>query len=329
MSKRNTALDMATEITDDIEVIGPGHMLAEGRKALNLSQADVAEKLNFRLTLVKEIEQEIFDKSLPDTFNRGYLRNYAKLVKVNEQDVLASYETLNIAEQQCAEMQSFSQQTKKQAEHSRLMWITYVILALVVGSSLVWYFQYSDSTETVIEPVSVEAPELVSETNQPQASALDSATSDNSSPVIAAENAEENVLSESVELKQTVNVIPENNEVVPNTETTIPDSNALEENTSVLTEQTSAQLTTETNVTQVSFLFSGDCWVNIYDATGERIAWGVKKTDYEMNISGVPPFKVTLGKPELVKINYQGENVDMSQFARGNIAKFTLPLAVN
>ncbi len=59
-----------------------GQILAEGRIALGLSQEDVAKSLNFRLSLVKDIENETFDKSLPDTFNRGYLRNFAKLVHV-------------------------------------------------------------------------------------------------------------------------------------------------------------------------------------------------------------------------------------------------------
>ena len=77
----------------------------------------------------------------------------------------------------------------------------------------------------------------------------------------------------------------------------------------------------------VSFTFSGDCWVNIYDATGERIAWGIKKLGYVMNITGQAPFNITLGKPELVVIDFDGQAIDMSQFREGQIAKFTLPLA--
>ncbi|MBL4822572.1 MAG: DUF4115 domain-containing protein, partial [Colwellia sp.] len=74
------------------------------------------------------------------------------------------------------------------------------------------------------------------------------------------------------------------------------------------------------------FTFSGDCWVNIYDATGERIAWGVKKLGYVMTITGKAPFKVTLGKPELAEIYFNDTPVDMLSFNAGNIAKFTLPL---
>jgi len=76
----------------------------------------------------------------------------------------------------------------------------------------------------------------------------------------------------------------------------------------------------------VQFVFSGDSWVNIFDATGERLAWGIKKSGYVMIITGQAPFKITLGKPELVAIEYKESAVDMTQFDPGNIAKFSLPL---
>jgi cytoskeleton protein RodZ len=74
------------------------------------------------------------------------------------------------------------------------------------------------------------------------------------------------------------------------------------------------------------FTFSGDCWVNIYDATGKRIAWGVKKAGYVMTIQGKAPLRVTVGKPELTRVVFNDEAVDMSPFNVGNIAKFTLPV---
>jgi cytoskeleton protein RodZ len=68
--------------------------------------------------------------------------------------------------------------------------------------------------------------------------------------------------------------------------------------------------------------------VSIYDATGDRIAYGVKKTGYVMTISGKPPFKVDIGRPALTSIEFNGQSVDMSQFDKDNIAKFTLPIII-
>ncbi len=145
MSEDNTV----QELTEDIEVVGPGQMLALAREKIGFTQQQVAEKLNFRLALVKDIESEEFDQTLPTTFNRGYLKNYAKLVNISIDEVLSSYETLNVAQQQGAEMQSFSKGTEKQAENNRIMWISYLILTLLIASTIVWWFQQEHTPSAI------------------------------------------------------------------------------------------------------------------------------------------------------------------------------------
>lgn len=316
------------ELPDDIEVVGPGQMLAEAREKMGLTQQQVADKLNFRTTLVKNIEQEIFDNTLPDTFNRGYLKNYAKLVNVSASDVLASYEMINVAQRQGAEMQSFSKQTEKQAESNRIMWISYLILAILVGSTITWWFQdTNNSQDKVASPISTKTTDNV--IGSKNSSSADSNSS-------SASDADDNIVSLSETLK---NSTPTHNSQTGDKSA----DNSLEDNlaASQLVEQEDSNIVNSQSLdtpiqksvsapeAQVEFTFSGDCWVNIYDATGERIAWGIKKSGYVMNITGQAPFAITLGKPELVNINFGGKSVDMSQFSRGNIAKFTLPLSPN
>lgn len=78
---------------------------------------------------------------------------------------------------------------------------------------------------------------------------------------------------------------------------------------------------------ELVFQFGGECWINITDATGEAIAYGVKAEGRVMPVSGYPPFEVVLGAPEVVQISYNGDVVDMSQFPSGRTARFELPLA--
>ncbi len=332
MSKENTV----TDLPEDIEVVGPGQMLVEAREKLGFSQQQVADKLNFRATLVKEIEQDIFDKTLPDTFNRGYLKNYAKLVNISIDEVLASYEMLNVAEQQGAEMQSFSKETQKQAESNRIIWLSYFILALLVGATIVWWLQDAKQNQ------------LSSKT--PAAQVKPSAQKQNATAV-QADNQEPGVKNQ-----QTVNAPVNENSVadlqVADAQPKALDTSAVEAEgqvqelaqsnadnqghnqahsaeqavTEKITADSNEQATDFGPIESVQFTFSGDCWVNIYDATGERIAWGIKKAGYVMNITGQAPFTITLGKPELVSILFEQQAVDMSQFSRGNIAKFSLPI---
>ena len=310
----------APELSEDIEVIGPGQLLSEAREKAGYSQQYVADKLNFRRALVEDIENDIFDKSLPSTYNRGYLRNYAKLVEISVDEVLSSYEMLGHAQVQGAEMQSFSKITKKQAENNLLMWISYLILALLIGSTAMWWLQGEKSsldatnskTTTPTESLESQSSEMASE-NSEQVGLVEQNT----------EAGEEQLEALKIENEQPVIEVPV-------TENELGAEVALDSNLTESVEQVGdaqTQLVEEEPVTlsQVTFLFSGDCWVNIYDANGERIAWGVKKAGYEMNISGLAPLSITLGKPELVQIIFESEAVNMSHFDKGNIAKFVLP----
>ena len=330
---------VVTEITDDIEIIGPGQMLADARKNMGLSQEDVAKRLNFRLTLVKNIEEECFDHSLPATYNRGYLKSYAKLVNVSEADALSSFESLNVAKTQCAEMQSFSQQTKKQAHNNILMWITYLIIAGVIGSSAMWWLQGQQFASDALEDNTATDTKVATNEQSPSAPSnketLPTAINTNQANTTP-EIANANVAQVTNHVENTVDSPQLSADVVENTEqqTATLENDAIEQanNVSDMAVSATTSVAAIENSVEPStlgkavFNFSGDCWVNIYDATGERIAWGIKKANYEMNISGVAPLSITLGKPELVQITFNGQAVDMSNFGRGNIAKFTLPL---
>ena len=83
----------------------------------------------------------------------------------------------------------------------------------------------------------------------------------------------------------------------------------------------------EPQTIELVFEFADDCWMNLTDATGEDIAYGVKKAGRVMKVSGVMPFEVTLGAPDVVKISYDGVMVDMSRFPAGKSAKFSLPFS--
>lgn len=331
--------DITQELSDDMEVIGPGQMLLEGRKALGLTQADIAKRLNFNLSLVESIENEKFDKTLPSTFNRGYLRSFAKMVHISQEEVLASYDMLDIAEKQGAEMQSFSQNTKKQAEHSRLMWISYLVVAILIGSTIFWFFQESASFKQAININPVQSSSAHDESNTIEVT---------QTPTIidVVEEQPLNVQIEDVqaidtqlaEIKPVDIASVDINETAINTnafvETEVQEENDITSNLIDVIQEKAIEVVPEVTVNldepiDFNFVFSGDCWVNIYDATGERVAYGVKKKGYIMNFKGLAPLNVTVARPEFVMITYQDKAVELSQFAAGNIAKFTLPLAIN
>jgi cytoskeleton protein RodZ len=297
------------DLSDDSKIIGPGQILSDARKKAGLTQQEVASKLNFRLTLVNEIESELFNSNLPETYNRGYLRSYAKLVNVSQDDVLVSYEQLNIAKAQVSKLQSFSKGTEKLAESNRIMWISYIILAILIGSTMMWWLQNNkEQAQTLAENIEINT-QSTDDVNENKTSDLSTVNIENVTKTIT----EAPLATPVLEQQSSDIVLAAVN--VENSQVSEAETIALENNPIV-----------EEELTEVTFTFSGDCWVNISDSTGERIAWGVKKLGYVMTISGQAPFDVTLGRPELVAINFADEVIDMNQFNSGNIAKFTLPV---
>jgi len=281
------------ELNETVEFVGPGLLLSRAREKLALTTEYITKKLNFKKNLVNDIEKDVFDQTLPATFNRGYLRNYAKLVNIDAEEVLAAYDMLGVAQEQRNEMQSFSNITEKEAAHKRLMWLSYLIVAVLFSLMVLWWLQAPHDKKSLADVTAVSMVKTADKVTLSAAGAKNSLLEKQSN--------------EAKESAFQGDVLPE---VKP---TSAPEKT---DATSVITPAVSTAV----------FTFSGDCWVKIYDATGERVAWGVKKSGYVMTITAKQPFKVTVGKPKLVSIILNGQQVDMSSIDINDIASFTLPI---
>ena len=331
------------ELSENMEVIGPGQLLKEARQKLSLTVGDISNVLKFKLNLVENIERDLFDHTLPPTYNRGYLRSYAKLVKIDVEEVLSAYELLGIAQEQRNDMQSFSNLAEKQVEHSRIMWISYLVGAILFALMILWWLQEpnqsadesalnvnTELTRTDIKSSEESKTQAIASHNQLDKTSISSnQTEETSESASDIKQNSENLTTEKV--AQSQNNEPQNDiedEDLTTNQSILP-AETLESIRVAVTSQINEEESdtgSSTTISAAVFTFSGDCWVNIFDATGERLAWGVKKSGYVMTLTGQPPFKVTLGRPELASIEFNGQKVDMSGFSAGNIAKFTLPM---
>lgn len=80
-------------VVEGTQVGSPGQRLMRARSLRNLALEDVSRHLNLSVSMVKAIESDNF-KSLPGrAFVRGYLRNYAKLVGVEADDLMRAYDS--------------------------------------------------------------------------------------------------------------------------------------------------------------------------------------------------------------------------------------------
>ena len=119
----------------------PGEMLCEAREAAGLSISQVADRLRLRQTLIKELEQNEFSKHVSDTYIRGYLRSYAKLLQLDETEIMAAYRQHFGDQKPAGAMQTFSNKKNIESQDNRLMIITWIIVLILIGSVAVFVWQ--------------------------------------------------------------------------------------------------------------------------------------------------------------------------------------------
>lgn len=301
----------------------PGKILREERIKQGLSQQDMADKLFLRITNIVEIEEDRLDDNTSITFTKGYVRMYAKQLGINDKAVIAEFEKLHTAPKPPAKLQSFSRRVAKQAHDDRWMMVTYIILFLLVAGVVAWWYQQSGE-ESPVEDEGAGSPASVSVAQQGAAALQENQKIENAAPPnpIAVRRVSEEASIATDEADPVPAPSADEPESVDEQETFAEESPQAEAVATMNPEMTEDEVTP----TEVTFTFGTDCWVNVEDATGEAIAYGVKQAGRVMTIQGLPPFEVTLGAPDNVTISYAGEPVDMSSYQNGRTARFTLPI---
>ncbi|MDX1537457.1 RodZ domain-containing protein [Arsukibacterium sp.] len=306
---------MSTTDAPATTALTAGQLLRQAREQRNMSDADVALQLNLRLALVQQIEADQLDSSILITFVRGYLRAYARLVKLPEQQVLQAFEQQNAGNAEPSKpMQTFSNRTGHQATENRFMWLTYAIGFILVLMLVLWWWQTTSPG--------------AGDASQPPAAAATTDSllaTDNSSNSINSSDSSEN--SENSESSDTAVITPDNVAAGSNNAAAVVDSQADFMASQTLPSLTSEPLAEEVPAAQqdvITMNFQDNCWIDVLDADGNRIAYGTKEAGYQMTVSGKAPFVVTLGNPSVVRITLNNQPFDMSSLPDGRVAKFTL-----
>lgn len=323
----------------------PGAMLKARREKLGLSQQDIADKLFLKSKQINDLENDVIDEKSSVTFTKGYVRNYAKQLGMNSHEVIEAFERYHnqTSVPSSEKLQSFSKRVAKQTHDDRWMMVTYVILLLIIAGVVMWWYQQPNdeavSDVPLTEAVKREAANTpitseggASNRTQPGDSDLssDPASSTSTNNDLLNSNAssiDEPVIDEeSDEFAQDGSI---NEGAISAPDTDINESNNLTALVSSISQsEPNLDIASESDAAPISmvFTFVDDCWVNIKDASGEAIAYGVKQKGRVMEIQGVPPVEVTLGAPDNVRISVNGETVDISSYQNGKTARFALPL---
>ncbi|MDY0922530.1 MULTISPECIES: cytoskeleton protein RodZ [unclassified Leclercia] len=324
---------MNTEATHDQNAaLSTGVRLRNAREQLGLSQQAVAERLCLKVSTVRDIEEDKAPAELASTFLRGYIRSYAKLVHIPEEELLPMMEKqAPVRAAKVAPMQSFSLGKRRKKRDGWLMSFTWLVLFVVIGLTGAWWWQNHKAQQEEITtmadqssaelngsagegaqsiPLNTDASATASEPQAVTAGTANTATAQTAAPVVdqtAQAPADNAVVSPSQANVETAPAATADNAVQPlpsdpaGVTAAAADPNALVMN------------------------FSADCWLEVTDATGKKLFSGLQRKDGTLNLAGQAPYKLKIGAPAAVQIQFQGKPVDLSRFIRTNqVARLTL-----
>ncbi|HEB1225966.1 cytoskeleton protein RodZ [Escherichia albertii] len=327
---------MNTEAThDQNEALTTGARLRNAREQLGLSLQAVAERLCLKVSTVRDIEEDKAPADLASTFLRGYIRSYARLVHIPEEELLPGLEKqAPLRAAKVAPMQSFSLGKRRKKRDGWLMTITWLVLFVAIGLSGAWWWQDHKAQQ---EEITTMADQSSAELNNSQSVPLDTSTTADQAtdtPPAAADTTVANTQTPATTTPAPV-VDPQQNAVVPpsqaNVDTAATTTPAVPATTT--TPETAAPLPTDqagvttpaADPNALVMNFTADCWLEVTDATGKKLFSGMQRKDGNLNLVGQAPYKLKIGAPAAVQIQYQGKPVDLSRFIRTNqVARLTV-----
>ncbi len=283
-----------------------GGALKTGREKLGLSVHEVSSKLKISNKQIEAIEADDFAALPESTIVRGFIRNYAKLLKIEVEPLLDAYNVLVPSKQPLAftvkpssTMKVSSYNKPKTSHHFGVA----LLLLLALG---IWYFyqNYIDKPSTIALSTGVENIEALPEIALP-----------------AAQRAEQSV-NINLPAATTGNVMQDD----PVTNTTTEPSDA---QTTVNTLASpvspvinSAELNAKT--AKLAINANQETWFSVVDAAGKEIYNKIIFAGNRESLAVKLPVSVIVGNAGGATMTIDNQSVNLAPHTRSNVARIQL-----
>jgi cytoskeleton protein RodZ len=283
-----------------------GALLRRGREAAGLSLDAVAQQLKLAPRQVTALEQDDFARLPGRTFVRGFVRNYARLVRIDAETVLAALSGTDTASLDSPALHPTAPTIGElpTSEHAKPGWTRWWIPLTLVAFIAAAVYEFSrgpgDTHRTPGTPRSDAEPGR-SATPPPApaaGSALDTALVNpvapaaSASPPAAGEPAGGTAASASPAAPVSAGATP-------------PGVPAAGDVTLVLT-------------------YRDTSWTEIKDAGGRMLVSQMVAAGQVRSVAGTPPFELTIGNAANVSLAARGKTVDLAPYTRQNVARLVL-----
>jgi cytoskeleton protein RodZ len=305
MSEQVNIQDVVAE--EAVVEAGPsvGEQLRLAREARGLELADIAQALKLGPRQVESLEAGDW-KGLPgNTFIRGFVRNYARLIQIDPMPLMAQLD--EVLEKPVSSL-GVSEMTPAAMPHSgsvgsrRSKLVVLIGAGSVVLAAFVYFLIPGDlsslreSTQSLLDSLARGGSEV--SVSAPAATVPD--------PVFPPGTTPQQVM---------------NPQVLEPIE--VPAQQASSSAPSVNTDQ-QASVTTSVEAPQMRFLFEKESWLEVRDRDNKVVFSQRLTAGSEQALSGQGPFSVTIGYAPGVRVYWHGEAVDLAPHTRGDVARLVL-----
>lgn len=309
--------------------IGPGERLQAARIQQGLSLEDVASRMHLSVSILEAIEENNFDDITAPIFVKGYLRAYARIVSLDEDEMIRQY--LDFYSNEDPPIATTSKTAPElTAADARIKWTTYAVIIVLAALIGAWWWSQRDASEA---PISLDAQ---APTNGQRLAAGDDATV--SSDIEAASEREPAVAAAEVEPPRPVvetppvEAEPEPTAAVPSPAAEVEAEAPASEPAAVSTEpEVALAPATPTGarsggVLEPQIAPSGsdrlvidviaDSWADVKDASEYQLLYDLLRADETVELVGQAPFSVFLGNGHGVEIRLNGEEINFASRIR-------------
>ena len=298
----NTTTNSETK-NDSSETVG--NVLRKKREVIGLSIDNIANQLNLDPKLIESLEKNDYVKFNIETYIKGYLRAYAKVLDLDGDTIINLYKESN-PEKTPEILPNVKPKTQRNSGDKSVKLFSYIIALTVAVSILVWY-----QNNFLVQP----PEENLNITNIKTYENTNINGVDIDYKIINHTNSWQWPIN-----KADTNYESNNNVLEPVVSKTTQDKI---ENTADINEVSEHNIQ-QSNDTIVLNLI-GDSWVEIYDEEGGRLFLDLARSGKNYIINGNSPFDILLGAANQVSIEFNGSSVDIEPYIKFGIARFTLP----
>ncbi len=305
MTENTSASTEATQQENKERYERIGAQLKRRREALSLEQGDVAQQLHLPGMVVNDIETGQVEK-LSSLYRRGYIRNYARLLGLDPDEVLAE-----AGEDQLPELQEvLPASSRREWRLERYLKIsTYAIVTVAVVVPLVYAFLAGGSRMLEREPGSAETS--LAQTDE-AAGTSSKASTDAAPAEVAGSDSARHVSASALPL----------NPMRPSREPTAEATPNMSEATEVPHDEAAAEPGPRPSALQLELL--EDSWIEILDAAGTRLEYDLLRGGQTRSYEGQAPFSLLVGRSSAVRLQVNGREVTWEGHESGDVAEIAV-----